>query len=462
MVDPKDLNDDGNVIFENLGILQKSKNKNEYAQFACELWGKLKLSDQLIKEETNKNKIKTCHIKAILVKTIKVSVIVLSKHKNEDSVKSAAFQDLALIMFDLLDYSYYSGCSLDSLYISYNKRCKLYLTKNNYAESELGSPNISQWCRRIRSTIADYLSKLAKSDIKTFLKEALKEYTFISKKGERILRLQEPSLTLQNFPSLAQAEPTGSYENHKIPVGTMIMNDDSVQKYYRITPITASQYEEHVREKNNEKEYTPTSLDENAEILPFIKPDSEPQKDNFSLFWKRIGSVLAALSTAMSLFRPSCQSLFHTNQLSAVGYNSVYNVENPDFALETKIRTGWKKEKDLKIGDTVEVQLNYKNTSSTDQMDVALDCKLPECLELIPGSTRIMNGANPNGATFENDDIYKNGIWIGSYGAGANALIRFKTTFRGGYYDKNDLNVVGRVTVNSETVQDHVNLTAYM
>lgn len=72
MVNPKDLDDYGDDLYENLGKLQNSKTQNEYDQLACELWGKLKLDDQLIKNNSNKTRIKTCLIKAVLIKATPV------------------------------------------------------------------------------------------------------------------------------------------------------------------------------------------------------------------------------------------------------------------------------------------------------------------------------------------------------------------------------------------------------
>lgn len=141
-----------------------------------------------------------------------------------------------------------------------------------------------------------------------------------------------------------------------------------------------------------------------------------------------------------------------------------------NYTVETKVRLDgdtdktWKKSVDAKIGDIVEFQINYKNTSSEDQRDVAVDDQLPANLRYVPGSTRIMNGANPNGATFENDDIYKNGIWIGSYGAGANALIRFKAevvdeTFTCGLFT---LRNWGRVGIGTSVIQDSADVNVQL
>lgn len=141
-----------------------------------------------------------------------------------------------------------------------------------------------------------------------------------------------------------------------------------------------------------------------------------------------------------------------------------------NYTVETKVRLDgdtdktWKKAVDAKIGDIVEFQINYKNTSSEDQRDVAVDDQLPSNLRYIPGSTRIMNGANPNGATFENDDIYKDGIWIGSYGAGANALIRFKAevvdeTFTCGLFT---LRNWGRVGIGTSVRQDSADVNVQL
>lgn len=78
-----------------------------------------------------------------------------------------------------------------------------------------------------------------------------------------------------------------------------------------------------------------------------------------------------------------------------------------------------------KIGDTVEYQIAYENIGTETQENVMILDKLPANLEYIPGTTKLWN-AKYDGLVDKNDAIFSTGINIGSYGAGANAYIRFR------------------------------------
>jgi len=136
------------------------------------------------------------------------------------------------------------------------------------------------------------------------------------------------------------------------------------------------------------------------------------------------------------------------------------------FTVETYVRLAndtdktWKESVDAKIGDRVEFQINYKNTSTGYQNNVIIDDQLPANLRYVPGSTRIMNASFPQGATINEDDVTKTGIYIGNYGAGSNALIRF-------YADVVDDNFTcgrftlrnwGRATVGQTVIQDSADI----
>ena len=105
--------------------------------------------------------------------------------------------------------------------------------------------------------------------------------------------------------------------------------------------------------------------------------------------------------------------------------------ENINFTVATKVRLAgdtdktWKKSVDAKIGDKVEFQIVYKNTSDARQENVIVDDQLPSNLRYVPGSTWLANGNNPTGLTMNEDDVVKTGLLIGHYNPGANAIIRF-------------------------------------
>ena len=143
---------------------------------------------------------------------------------------------------------------------------------------------------------------------------------------------------------------------------------------------------------------------------------------------------------------------------------------NIHFTVTTKVRLAndtdktWKKSVDAKVGDRVEFQINYTNTSKGYQNNVIIDDQLPANLRYVPGSTRIMNASFPQGATINEDDVTKTGIYIGNYGAGSNALIRF-------YADVVDDNFTcgrftlrnwGRATVGTSVVQDSADVVVQL
>lgn len=102
-----------------------------------------------------------------------------------------------------------------------------------------------------------------------------------------------------------------------------------------------------------------------------------------------------------------------------------------DFTVEKKVRIlgdtdkTWKESVDAKIGDKVEFQIQYKNTSNYTQKDVSMMDVLPSNLRYVDGSAKLYNVLYPNGATFTEGTLVTTGVKIGSYTAGSNAFIRF-------------------------------------
>lgn len=106
----------------------------------------------------------------------------------------------------------------------------------------------------------------------------------------------------------------------------------------------------------------------------------------------------------------------------------VYNYE---FTVETKVRLAdnedktWKDKVEAKIGDKVDIQFQYLNTSNQNQQGVVTRNLLPDNLRYVEGTAKLYNGNHPNGMTIDNDEvIFQDGGNIGSYDSGANAFIR--------------------------------------
>lgn len=131
----------------------------------------------------------------------------------------------------------------------------------------------------------------------------------------------------------------------------------------------------------------------------------------------------------------------------------------PEFTVSQKIRiagdTEWHNYVDAEVGDELEIQFEYRNTSANEHVNVAVRDILPTNLEYIPGSTTIYTTQTPTGLKKE-DGIVGNGIYIGTYGSNSNAYVRFRVRVV-------DINLADGVTglvnwsqacVNDVTLQD--------
>lgn len=133
-----------------------------------------------------------------------------------------------------------------------------------------------------------------------------------------------------------------------------------------------------------------------------------------------------------------------------------------DFTVDKKVRIvgdtdkSWKETVEAKVGDKVEFQIQYINTSDLTQNDVIVKDTLPSNLRYIDGSAKIYNVNHPNGATFKNGYVMTEGANIGAYGANSNAFIRFTAevvddNLAGG---KNTMISWAQVRVGDTTVRD--------
>lgn len=145
---------------------------------------------------------------------------------------------------------------------------------------------------------------------------------------------------------------------------------------------------------------------------------------------------------------------------SGPGHNIQLDDFVPEFTVSQKIRitgdTEWHNYVDAKIGDELEIQFEYRNTSENEHVNVAVRNILPTNLEYIHGSTTIYTTQTPTGLKKE-DGIAGNGIYIGTYGSNSNAWVRFRVRVV-------DVNLADRVTglvnwsqvsVNGVTLQDY-------
>ena len=104
-------------------------------------------------------------------------------------------------------------------------------------------------------------------------------------------------------------------------------------------------------------------------------------------------------------------------------------VFDTDYRIDQRVRlagtTEWKTDIDnVKVGDKLEYRIRYTNTSDKQQDNVAIKDILPKNVRYIPGTTKLTN-SNDTWTNYGRDALFADGINIGNYAAGANALIDF-------------------------------------
>ena len=137
------------------------------------------------------------------------------------------------------------------------------------------------------------------------------------------------------------------------------------------------------------------------------------------------------------------------------------------FETETHVRLAddedrtWYKSVSVKVGDKVEFRIEYRNTSDKQQDGVAIrDVLFTNNLIYVDGSTVLKNSNHPDGAYILNDALVENGIRIGNYGSGANALIYFTAEVVDEDLEvgTNTLANWGQAGVGQITIQDHADV----
>lgn len=108
----------------------------------------------------------------------------------------------------------------------------------------------------------------------------------------------------------------------------------------------------------------------------------------------------------------------------------VYDEEPSEvkFTVDKKVRKAGTKDEfvesiDAKVGDKVQYQIDFQNTSTETLKNVTIKDVLPKNAKLVAGTTKLYSSVVPNGVVFP-DDIEK-GINIGDYGAGSHGYVRF-------------------------------------
>lgn len=139
--------------------------------------------------------------------------------------------------------------------------------------------------------------------------------------------------------------------------------------------------------------------------------------------------------------------------------------DQPNFSIQKQVRLAgasqWSESVAAKDGDTVDYQIQYKNTGSTQQNNVVLKDTLPTGVNYIAGSTYLVNSANPSPKKVSDNIVTAGGLNIGNYGAGANAYVKFSakvSTKDVACGNKTLTNIVQAIT-NNGTKQDGADVT---
>ena len=155
---------------------------------------------------------------------------------------------------------------------------------------------------------------------------------------------------------------------------------------------------------------------------------------------------------------PGCYEYanYITIKVKAV-FDSEYTIDKQVRLKDGEDKT-WHDSLEVKVGDKVEYQLTYQNTSDSTQENVVIRDVLPANLQYVAGSTVLYNVNHPNGLTSDTDDLVAdNGINIGAYTAGSNAFIRFTAEVVDSSLEcgSNTLVNWGRASVGETVLQDH-------
>lgn len=79
-----------------------------------------------------------------------------------------------------------------------------------------------------------------------------------------------------------------------------------------------------------------------------------------------------------------------------------------------------------KPGDTITYRVEFTNTGTLDLTNVGFHDKLPTGVTLVPGTTKLLNSAHPEGLTMKDLIADGTGFNTGLYGSHANAILTYK------------------------------------
>jgi len=135
--------------------------------------------------------------------------------------------------------------------------------------------------------------------------------------------------------------------------------------------------------------------------------------------------------------------------------------DQPNFDLQKQVRlagtTEWKESVEAQPGATVEYQLQYKNTGTTQQNNVVLKDTLPANIAYVAGSTYLKNVSNPSAKQINDDLTTATGINIGNYAPDSVAYVKFSAKVNSNkdlFCSTTTLHNVARVETNNGSKSD--------
>lgn len=155
---------------------------------------------------------------------------------------------------------------------------------------------------------------------------------------------------------------------------------------------------------------------------------------------------------------PGC---FTFDEWVGIKVKAVFDGENPaSYTVNKTVRKAGTKDAftesvDAKVGDKVQYQIEYHNTSNMTVDSVTVKDVLPKNAKLVPGTVKLYNSANPKGLV-RDDAALTTGINMGAYEPDAYGYLRFTVEIVDNALacGKNRLINWGLVGVNGQTVKD--------
>lgn len=103
--------------------------------------------------------------------------------------------------------------------------------------------------------------------------------------------------------------------------------------------------------------------------------------------------------------------------------------KTPNFTVnKTVAKDGgsWKENIAVTPGEKINYRIEFKNTGETQLNNVVVKDQLPAHMSYVAGTTKLYNATNPKGTSVADGVVGANGIEIGDYAPGANAIVVFK------------------------------------